>query len=166
MSPTTASEREMFLAVFGREALLTLKVLRAYPDARADLKPAPRSPTAREVAWTLVMVQQGIEPILSGAVEPFPYPPAPERWTDLVAAFEQAYRDALMRLDRVSDSDFNGMVRMPTGPQVVGQVRRGDALWTTLHDSIHHRGQLSVYLRMSGAKVPSIYGPSGDEPWW
>jgi uncharacterized damage-inducible protein DinB len=34
-----------------------------------------------------------------------------------------------------------------------------------LHDQIHHRGQFSVYLRMVGGKVPSIYGPSGDEPW-
>jgi len=43
--------------------------------------------------------------------------------------------------------------------------RRGDVLWYSLHALIHHRGQLSVYLRMVGGKVPSIYGPSGDEPW-
>ena len=44
-------------------------------------------------------------------------------------------------------------------------VRRADILWLTLHDMIHHRGQFSIYLRMAGGKVPSIYGPSGDEPW-
>jgi uncharacterized damage-inducible protein DinB len=38
-------------------------------------------------------------------------------------------------------------------------------LWLMLMDSIHHRGQLSVYIRPAGGKVPSIYGPSGDEPW-
>jgi uncharacterized damage-inducible protein DinB len=38
-------------------------------------------------------------------------------------------------------------------------------LWAMLADQIHHRGQLSVYLRMAGGKVPSIYGPSADEPW-
>ena len=43
--------------------------------------------------------------------------------------------------------------------------RRGDVLWYSLHGLIHHRGQLSVYLRMVGGKVPSIYGPSGDEAW-
>jgi uncharacterized damage-inducible protein DinB len=35
-----------------------------------------------------------------------------------------------------------------------------------LYDTIHHRGQLSVYMRLAGARVPSIYGPSGDEPWF
>ena len=38
-------------------------------------------------------------------------------------------------------------------------------LWLMLNDSIHHRGQLSVYERMAGGLVPSIYGPSADEPW-
>jgi len=38
-------------------------------------------------------------------------------------------------------------------------------MWFMLLDSIHHRGQLSVYVRMAGGKVPSIYGPSADEPW-
>ena len=40
-----------------------------------------------------------------------------------------------------------------------------DVLWFMLTDSIHHRGQLSVYVRMAGGRVPSIYGPSADEPW-
>jgi uncharacterized damage-inducible protein DinB len=45
------------------------------------------------------------------------------------------------------------------------QVPVSDILWIMLMDSIHHRGQLSVYVRMAGGKVPSIYGPSADEPW-
>ena len=64
---------------------------------------------------------------------------------------------------------------MPVG--IIGQVRKGyyslkiapvsvkDLVWGMLHDQIHHRGQLSVYLRIVGGKVPSIYGPSADEPW-
>ena len=47
----------------------------------------------------------------------------------------------------------------------LGDWRRIDILWFLLHDQIHHRGQFSVYLRMAGGQVPSIYGPSGDEPW-
>jgi uncharacterized damage-inducible protein DinB len=47
----------------------------------------------------------------------------------------------------------------------MADVRVIDILWFMLMDSIHHRGQLSVYVRMTGGKVPSIYGPSGDEPW-
>lgn len=47
----------------------------------------------------------------------------------------------------------------------MGSMRKLDLLRFMLNDHIHHRGQLSVYLRMSGGKVPSIYGPSKDEPW-
>jgi uncharacterized damage-inducible protein DinB len=48
------------------------------------------------------------------------------------------------------------------------RISLGDALWIELFDHIHHRGQFSVYLRLAGAKVPSIYGPTADEalqPW-
>jgi uncharacterized damage-inducible protein DinB len=44
-------------------------------------------------------------------------------------------------------------------------MRTADVLWTGVMDTVHHRGQFSVYLRMAGGKVPSIYGPSADEPW-
>ena len=44
------------------------------------------------------------------------------------------------------------------------KIRAIDALMAELHDQIHHRGQFSVYLRLAGAKVPSIYGPTADEP--
>jgi len=52
-----------------------------------------------------------------------------------------------------------------TGPRQFGDVSKLFLCTLMLNDSIHHRGQMSVYLRMSGAKVPSIYGPSRDEPW-
>jgi uncharacterized damage-inducible protein DinB len=47
----------------------------------------------------------------------------------------------------------------------MGDVRRLDFLWQILMDMVHHRGQFTVYSRIAGAKVPSIYGPSADEPW-
>jgi uncharacterized damage-inducible protein DinB len=52
-----------------------------------------------------------------------------------------------------------------TGPKQMGEMSRAQIAWFLLHDQIHHRGQLTVYLRLAGGKVPSIYGPSGDEPW-
>jgi uncharacterized damage-inducible protein DinB len=57
------------------------------------------------------------------------------------------------------------VIAFPSGPKQMGEIRVMDFLWLMLMDSIHHRGQLSVYIRPAGGKVPSIYGPSGDEPW-
>lgn len=55
---------------------------------------------------------------------------------------------------------------MPVGPKQLGDVRRGDALWIMLYDTIRHRGQLTVYTRKAGGIVPSIYGPTAEVPWW
>jgi uncharacterized damage-inducible protein DinB len=70
--------------------------------------------------------------------------------------------------DKVRKADeafLNTTVKTVTGPKQMSDVRRLDFLWQTLMDMVHHRGQLTVYLRMADGKVPSIYGPSADEPW-
>ena len=54
---------------------------------------------------------------------------------------------------------------MSPGPKQMGDVPRSQIGWLTVMDMVHHRGQFSVYLRVAGGKVPSIYGPSADEPW-
>ena len=162
----TMTERDMYLAAFEQEYQTTLKLLKAYPRDKGELRPAPTSQTAREVAWTLVLTQGVIEPVLQGKLEPTGLPPAPATWAEIIPAFEAAHKDALTKLWNLKDDQLNSTIHMPTGPKQMGDVRRGDALWMFLHDLIHHRGQLSVYLRMTGSRVPSIYGPSGDEPWW
>ena len=63
------------------------------------------------------------------------------------------------------DEKLMETVKFFVAPKTMGDVRRMDVLWSLLHDEIHHRGQFSIYLRMAGGKVPSIYGPSADEPW-
>jgi uncharacterized damage-inducible protein DinB len=56
-------------------------------------------------------------------------------------------------------------VQFFTGPKQMGDVPLMHFLWMVLHDQIHHRGQMTVYNRLAGGKVPFIYGPSADEPW-
>jgi uncharacterized damage-inducible protein DinB len=65
----------------------------------------------------------------------------------------------------MSEADYNSMIKFPVGPKQMGDFRKADVLWMMMMDAIHHRGQFSVYVRMAGGKVPSIYGPSADEPW-
>jgi uncharacterized damage-inducible protein DinB len=64
-----------------------------------------------------------------------------------------------------SNPNLDGSVNFFTGPKQMGKYSLEDFAWYMLFDHIHHRGQLSVYVRMAGGKVPSIYGPSADEPW-
>ena len=163
-----STEREHYLATFEREYQTTLRVLKAFPAGQSKLKPSDRSLTATEVAWSLVVSQFVTEPILvAPKLEPMAPPPPPSDWSALVSTFEQAHKDATKRFATMSEDTFKSTIVMPVGPGgATAPIRRADALWMMLFDTVHHRGQFSVYLRASGAKVPSIYGPSGDEPWF
>lgn len=162
------SRKDPYLKALDREFETTLKVLRNYPADRLDLRPAPKSRTARELGWTFVMERKlGIMVYndtfadeMSGEM-----PEPPDRWDEVLSALEEAHRDFRQLVVDTPEPELERKVRFMTGPGEMGEVSRIDWLWFLLHDEIHHRGQFSVYLRIAEAVVPSIYGPSADEPW-
>jgi uncharacterized damage-inducible protein DinB len=166
MAQMTATEKDMFLQTFRRECDTTLKLLKAYPASKPDFKPHDRSRSAKELAWTFTLEQGLVDAALKGHIDfSQPMPPAPGNYSDAVSAFEKASRESAATISKASDEDLNRTVQFPVGPGKMADVRRFDVIWMSLMDQIHHRGQFSVYLRLAGAKVPSIYGPSADEPW-
>ena len=82
-----------------------------------------------------------------------------------LAAYEASGKEFLATLEKTPESRLLDKVTFFTGPKQMGEVPVGDLLWMTLMDSVHHRGKMSVYIRIAGGKVPSIYGPTADEPW-
>ena len=163
-----ASPKESYLKTLDHEFGTTLKVLRNYPTDQLELRPSPKCRTARELAWTFVM-ERGLGEMvfndtfadeMSGEM-----PTPPESWEELLAALESAHARFRQLVVDTPDADLDRKVRFFTGPGQMGEVSRIDWLWFLLHDEIHHRGQFSIYLRMADGVVPSIYGPSADEPW-
>lgn len=160
---------QTFLENSDREHATTMRVLRAYPPDQLDLKPSPRSNSARDLAWTFVMERglgakvwnDELAKGVSGRTPPAP----PEDWNELLGALEKAQADYRALIAGASDEDLDAEVHFFTAPKTMGTYTRHEFLWFLLHDEIHHRGQFSVYLRMAGGKVPSIYGPTADEPW-
>ncbi len=165
MATNGASEsaRQALINAYENELATTLKVLKAYPADKSELRPHAKCKNARELAWLFAMEQMlGTAAIhdkldLSGGL-----PPAPDSLDEAILAFEKAGSDFLTGLRA---SDLSGTVRFFTGPKQMGDIPKPQFLWFLLHDQIHHRGQFSIYLRMADGKVPSIYGPSADEPW-
>jgi uncharacterized damage-inducible protein DinB len=165
----SAAAKEQFLQTYEREHATTMKVLRAYPEDQLDFRPHASSKTARELAWIFVL-ERGLGTTIfhdelgkmAGAGGP---PPPPQSWEELLAALEKAHEDFGDLVRATTPEELAGKVKFLVGPKQVGEWTRSDFAWFLLHDQIHHRGQFSVYLRMAGGKVPSIYGPSGDEPW-
>ena len=163
----TTTEKEIFLQLWEREFATTLKVLRAYPAGQDGFKPAEKSNTATNLVWTLVGEQHIAMAMASGKVDlSGGFPPAPPGTVaDLISMLEKAHANAVSKVSGSSAEALDAQIAFPSGPGKMGQFRVMDALWIPLLDMIHHRGQFSVYLRMVGAKVPSIYGPTADEPW-
>ncbi|HUR81999.1 MAG TPA: DinB family protein [Thermoanaerobaculia bacterium] len=165
------SAKDFFLEHYDHEHEVTMKVLRAYPQDQLDLKPAEKSNSARQVAWIFVLerylgTKVWNDEFAKGTTQVTGKPPAPpESWDDLLAMLEKAHQEFREVIAAASEEDLNGVVHFFTGPKTMGDITRIDWLWFLLHDQIHHRGQFSVYVRMAGGKLPSIYGPTADEPW-
>jgi uncharacterized damage-inducible protein DinB len=164
--PATDTAKSRLLHSFEREHACTMKVLRAFPSDQADFKPHERSNSARRLASAFVVEQQLMlralkgEPVLGGGSAG-----VPEAWNDLLDAFEQTGREVIAQLRSPENASLAGTATFYVAPKQTGEIPLETFVEFLLHDQIHHRGQMSVYLRMAGGKVPSIYGPTADEPW-
>lgn len=166
---TTPTHKQQFLDAYDREHSTTMRLLHAYPTDKLELRPHPKCKTARELAWIFVL-ERGLgtrvfnNEFANRGPSGTP-PPAPESWTDLLDALEKAHEGFAELIRSAPDEKLFEKVKFFTAPRTLGDISRLDLLWFLLGDQIHHRGQFSVYLRMADGKVPSIYGPTADEPW-
>lgn len=152
---------ETALPALKSEHQITKQVIEAIPLEKGDYRPDAVSKSALELAWHIVAAEKRF---LSGIpVGAFDFSPIhrPESITNsagIAAWFDESFAANLKKLEGLSGEsltktiDFRGMFQRPAAT----------FLQLALNHTIHHRGQLSMYLRPMGAKVPSIYGESYD----
>lgn len=139
------------------------RVLDALPRDRFDYRPHERSPSAKDLTWTLASeLAACCRMIDEGSVSWSPQA-APEVRA-VLEEFEKQYQALDSRVQKLTDEDWGKRCKLYIGETLAAEQPLGDFLWYLFFDAIHHRGQLSTYIRPMGGKVPSIYGPSGDEP--
>jgi uncharacterized damage-inducible protein DinB len=167
MPDAMPTPKQMFLDTFVQEHATTMKVLRAFPPAQSEFKPHERSQSARTLAWTFVIEQALITGAMKNNLElGGGFPKAPENFTGIIDQFDSEFATLVDLIKKTPDAHFNnGTTKFYAGPGKMADFPNPGFCWFVLCDQIHHRGQLSVYVRMAGGKVPSIYGPSADEPW-
>lgn len=156
------TNREFYLERRKAEQPAFLKVLRALPPDRLDYTPHERSPSARQLVWTLASeLRSCLDVVREGRAEwkSDPAPPLDE----MLRFFEQWSNELVERVAAVSDQAWEHPAQFFFNGKQVSEQPAGSFLWMVHFDAIHHRGQLSAYLRPMGAKVPAIYGPSADE---
>ena len=155
--------RQYFTECFAAEKPKFVRVLKAVPASHADYRPHPRSTSAGDLVWLLASeLHDACELVDHGQVN-FAAKPAPAI-ADAIAAYEKNAAELERRLPAIGDAAWGKTAKFLVDGKVAWEAPLGDMLFGFLFDAIHHRGQLSTYLRPRGAKVPSIYGPSADDP--
>jgi uncharacterized damage-inducible protein DinB len=143
------------------EWVTTGKVLQAIPVDMLSYRAHPNSSTAGTTAWTIVRcLEVSSHLTLSDSTE-VPRTTHPDHAV-LVAQFHQYAERLQQQLATIDSTDWHGERTVISNGVVILKQPLGQILWLFLFDGIHHRGQLSAYLRPMGASVPSIYGPSAD----
>ena len=156
---------EPFLKTWEREFETTLRVFSNYPSDRLEYRPHEKSKTARELMWTIAYEEaEFVNGCLQGSIT-FSDQKPPKTKEALIREYKKQHAASVKKVQKAGEELFSRTIKFFVAKGKMGDVKVGGLLWTLLHDQIHHRGQLSVYLRLVGAKVPSIYGPSADEPW-
>ena len=147
---------ESELPAFGR-------VLRALPEGQLDYRPHPRSTSAGDLAWQLACEQHALCDLLDSGVINWNAKPRPATATEIADAWDTATGELRKRLGVLDDTKCAGSADFVVGGNSAWKDSVGNMLWGFLFDMVHHRGQLSTYLRPMGGKVPAIYGPSADD---
>ena len=151
-------ERGLFTGFWEHESKTTSKVIARIPED-SDYRPDPKSRTASEIAWQIMCEEKMlIDALESGTMEWKPEP-APSTVREMVELYDAHSADAILRLKALPAERWNGNL------EFFGDERQASAMaWSFLFDIVHHRGQITTYLRPMGSTVPQIYGPSADEP--
>lgn len=156
-----------------REMATTRSLLERVPAAEARWAPHPRSFSLGDLAvhiadlpnW-LAMTLDRSELEMLPADGPAPARPALSSTPALLAQFDESLRLARAALERATDEELMQTWTLTRAGEVILALPRVAVLRTwVLNHLIHHRGQLSVYLRLRDVPLPSIYGPSADAPW-
>jgi uncharacterized damage-inducible protein DinB len=156
-------EKALFLKFWEKEAAVTRKVISRIPEG-SDYRPDPKSRTAREIAWLIVREEIVLaEGLVRGTLE-WAEVPAPRSVKEVLDTYDRHHDDLTKKLQSLDAARWQKRVPFMFQEHEVMNETGYDNAWGFLFDIIHHRGQITTYLRAMGSTVPQIYGPSADEP--
>ena len=159
---------DAIIAELKQETVNTRRVLERVPEDKLSWKPHPKSMSLGQLALHIAGLPRGIVELLTELVVEIPTVPLAEATSvrDILAVLDESVAIATEKLGAWDDEGLQADWRMTGGGQTVLAVPR---LWMVrsilLNQWYHHRGQLTVYLRLLDVPLPAIYGPTADEPF-
>ena len=152
------NEQTLFTTFWTTESRTTRNVLAKIPEG-STYRPDPKSRTAQEIAWQIVWEERMIIEALENGKAEWAPPALPATMKEVLEAYEKQSAEMAYRWENLPAERWDGTL------EFFGKQRPASPMaWSFLFDIVHHRGQITTYLRPMGSTVPQIYGPSADEP--
>lgn len=157
---------DTLLPEFDQEMATTRKVLERVPTEKGPWKPHRKSFSLGHLSQLVAGMPGWItNTITETALDLASYPGySYEKTETLLKSFDKNVSEARKAMKAAKDADYNVKWSLKHGNNVIFTLARGPVVRQTINHLVHHRGQLAVYLRLIDVPVPSIYGPTADEP--
>jgi uncharacterized damage-inducible protein DinB len=158
---------EILLPEFEQEMTTTRRVLARVPSEKGEWKPHPKSFTIGHLAQLVAGMPSWLKTMLKDTEldlakqSGYSY----EKTEALVQKFDKGVGEGREALKTAKDADFTVPWSLKHGDRILFTLKRAEVVRSHINHVIHHRGQLTVYLRLLDVPVPSIYGPTADERW-
>lgn len=152
----------LFVKYWEKEGAATRKVLSRIPEG-SDFRPDPKSRPAREIAWLIVREEIALGDGLRKKQMEWADVPAPATMKEVLAEYDRHHDRITAEFRAMNDAAWDAKVPFMYEGKVVMNETAYDSAFGFLFDIIHHRGQITTYLRAMASTVPAIYGPSADE---
>jgi uncharacterized damage-inducible protein DinB len=158
---------QALLPEFDQEMASTRRLLERVPTDKGQWKPHPKSFALGHLAQLVATMPGWLTKTIRGVdidlatSKGYSF----EKTETLLAQFDQHVREAREALASAKDEDFNLTWSLKHGDHVLFSAQRGTVVRSHINHLIHHRGQLTVYLRLIDVALPGMYGPTADERW-
>ncbi len=158
---------QMFLKEMDREAQTTRKMLERVPDDKYDWKPHEKSMSIRQLATHIAELPSWVSMVLTTDELDFASSPYQQRainnTKELPAYFESSLADGRTQLEKATDNELVPNWTLRNGEEIYSVESKADVIRMSYCQTVHHRAQLGVFLRLLNVPIPGSYGPSADE---
>lgn len=156
---------EIYLKELEAEATASRKCLERVPENLFDWKPHEKSMKLGYLALLVAEVPKWIQTMAEDAEIDFATFKhfEPKTTAELVAHFDENMADAKKALENMSDDEMAKPFALKSNGETIYSSPKSENIGSSINHWVHHRGQLTVYMRLNEIEVPSIYGPSADE---
>ena len=161
---------DLYLSELDREVDRSRRALENLPEGKKDWKPHDKSMQFGYLANMVATIPTWLTMIIKKDELDIAPPdggghkwPDPNTRAEYVEALEKSAADARAALKGTTEEHLQTRWKLLAGGKVVADTPRHEMMRDTINHWAHHRGQMTVYLRLMGAKVPALYGPSADD---